>query len=69
MAEEKRCIHEMIEGTCSLCKGYKQTGSIGLTPNYIPRSSFEVTSPWDLTTYNENTMDRLRATSGKGTSY
>lgn len=23
--EPERCIHEMIIGTCSLCKGYKQT--------------------------------------------
>ena len=46
--EPQRCKHDLIEGTCSLCLGMKQTGSNGLfssAPSYIrPNSFYALTS-------------------------
>ena len=41
MNTKTRCIHEMLEGTCALCKGHKPTKYIGTKgPNYIHENSF-----------------------------
>ena len=41
MDKETRCIHEMLEGTCALCEGHKQTQYIGTgAPTYIQENSF-----------------------------
>lgn len=42
--EQKRCIHDMVKGTCSLCAGYPQAGSLrggkANPPAYIHENFF-----------------------------
>jgi len=47
--ELPRCIHEMIVGTCALCKGYPQTVIGTSSPTYL----------------HENFFYRLRSTTGR----
>lgn len=67
----QRCKHDMIEGTCAFCKGLKPMGSTsGLIPNYYTHKvGVGLGSRQDLSPYNENTQNRLRASIGKQTTY